>query len=499
MSHPLVFEINTRCWLRELSEKTGSRIFLANVPDFEFEKWRELGFTHIWLMGIWTTGPRSRAVAVATSDLKFYANSFPDLKEADVVASPYAIAEYRVAEEFGGDASLKTFRERLKRSGMKLILDFVPNHVGLDHPWLAERPELFVQSANEIPGTFEQETNVGRRWIAHGKDPNLAPWTDTAQLDYRNSETRAAMLKQLLAISEQCDGVRCDMAMLVLNDVFAKTWEQFPFSVESENPKGAWEFWPDAIAKTKQARSDFLFLAEVYWGLEARLQSLGFDFTYDKALYDEIVRRNPIGTQKHLLGNKPEFVAASAHFLENHDEPRIASLLSFEEQRAAAFLIFCVTGMRLLHHGQLTGARLKTPVQFGRTFPEATDAAIQKMYEQLLGAIRNSEVGQGGFELLKPVEAWAGNPTAQNFILIQWCMELDADEFILAAVNLASHPSQCYAPLVLESSGESDWEIAEILGEDFRKIAGRELDARGLFLDLPEHGAKLLKFSRLNP
>ena len=152
MPHPLLYEVNTRCWLRALSEKSGTAITLANVPDSEIAGWAKLGFTHIWLMGVWTTGPRARAEALKHADLrKAYDQVLPGWRDEDVGGSPYAIGDYQVPAALGGEAGLGAFRQRLHEHGLKLVLDFVPNHVGLDHPWVAERPELFVQSPPKFP------------------------------------------------------------------------------------------------------------------------------------------------------------------------------------------------------------------------------------------------------------------------------------------------------------------------------------------------------------
>src|SRR5207247_11279046 len=208
------------------------------------------------------------------------------------------------------------------------------------------------------PETFRTETKSGGRWLAHGKDPNFHAWIDTAQLDHRRADTRAAMIELLQSVAMRCDGVRCDMAMLLLNEVFAKTWEKFPCHAAAIER----EFWADAIQAVKKSQPDFLFLGEVYWDLEARLQSLGFDYTYDKRLYDYLVYRNPAEVQRHLSSVTPDFVRQSAHFLENHDEPRIASILSWPEHRAAALLTAGLPGLRLLHEGQLAAVRTRPPV-----------------------------------------------------------------------------------------------------------------------------------------
>jgi hypothetical protein len=494
MAHPLLYEVNTRCWLRALSEVSGAAVTLANVPDSELARWQEFGFTHLWLMGVWTTGPRSRAEALNHPELRrAYDQVLPGWQEADVAGSPYAIGDYQVPTALGGEAGLAKFRQRLHEHGLKLLLDFVPNHVGLDHSWVRERPELFVQSPAKVPGTFAQPTSAGVRWLAYGRDPYFAPWTDAVQVDYRRVAARTAMTQLLQSIASRCDGVRCDMAMLVLNEVFAKTWESFPIA-NHQSP--AAEFWASAIPTVKETHPGFLFLAEAYWGLEVRLQGLGFDYTYDKALYDGLVSRDAAGVQKHLLGMAVGAVAASAHFLENHDEPRIASILSPTEHRAAALLILGLPGMRFLYEGQLSGARLKIPVQLARRAAEPKLAEIASLYEQLLRTLPGTAVGQGKGQLTKLRGAWAGNPTAQNFVVVQW--QRQAPEFDLMAVNLAPHRSQGYALLNLEHLAAHNWAMKDLLGPERYQRSGDDLQNQGLYLDLPAHGAQLFHFEPIN-
>src|SRR5947207_7358076 len=125
MRHPLLYEINPRCWLRELSKQRGQPVTLADVPEAEFARWRALGFTHIWLMGVWTTGPRARAEALKHPELRrVYDEVLPNWTEADVAGSPYAIADYQVPEALGGETGLRNFREKLHAHGLKLLLDF---------------------------------------------------------------------------------------------------------------------------------------------------------------------------------------------------------------------------------------------------------------------------------------------------------------------------------------------------------------------------------------
>jgi hypothetical protein len=258
MEHPLLYELNTRCWLRGLSDKLGRAVTLASVPDSEFAHWQRLGFTHIWLMGVWATGERARQQAVDEPNLRAaYDWMIPGWQSNDVGGSPYSIADYSVPVALGGDEGLKQFRARLHKLGMKLVLDFVPNHLGFDHPWLATKPELFVQSATQVEGTFAVKTAGGVKWIANAKDPYFPPWSDVAQLDYRRAATRDTMKQLLLSVAARCDGVRCDMAMLLLNDVIARTWSHLPTTEDA--PAG--EFWTDAIPAVRRAHPGFLFMS----------------------------------------------------------------------------------------------------------------------------------------------------------------------------------------------------------------------------------------------
>ncbi len=492
MTHPLLYEINTRCWLRELSRVHGEQITLANVPESEFVGWQQRGFTHLWLMGVWTTGPRARAEAFKHADLlNAYNVLLPGWQEEDIAGSCYSIADYQVPLTLGGEAGLRKFRERLHAHGMKLILDFVPNHLGVDHPWVTAHPEWLVHSLTEAPGTFLAHTHAGPRWIAFGKDPHFCPWIDTVQVDYRRADAREAMLELLQSIANRCDGVRCDMAMLLLNEVFAGTWAHQP--VPPGDPAPATEFWADAIPAVKRAQPGFIFLAEVYWSLEGRLQALGFDYTYDKHLFDLLVSQSSPEVQPYLLGSPASYVAASAHFLENHDEKRIGPRLSLPQHRAAALLILGLPGMRFLHEGQFTGTPHHYPVQLGRRPEVPPDPAITALYELLLPALHNSSVGRGEGKLLRPRAAWDGNPTAGNFVIVRW--QSRPLEFDLVVVNLASHPGQCYVPLELPGLAAHDWQLTDLLGGENHERCGDDLAGQGLYLDVPAHAAQLFRFT----
>ena len=172
------------------------------------------------------------------------------------------------------------------------------------------------------------------------------------------------MLGELARIARQCDGVRCDMAMLVLPEVFERTWGI-----------SAPAFWPRATEAVRAEVPGFLFLAEVYWDLEWTLQQQGFDYTYDKRLYDRLEEGHARPVREHLSAGL-DFQDRLARFLENHDEPRAAATFTPEAHRAAAILTFLTPGLRFFHQGQREGKRVRIPVHLGRGPVEAAEAGI---------------------------------------------------------------------------------------------------------------------------
>jgi hypothetical protein len=488
VDHPLLFQVNTRCWLHRLSDAAGTPVTLASVPEEALREWIGMGVTDVWLMGVWTTGPKARALALAEPNIRRQCDLIlPGWTDADMPGSPYSIAAYQVPETLGGDAGLRRFRQRLNEQGLRLMLDFVPNHLGIDHPWVSSRPNLFVQADGERKDAFAAQTSDGERWLAHGRDPYWPGWTDTVQLDYRRAETWKAMTGVLVEVARRCDGVRCDVAMLLLREVFESVWNDWPLTGHPERAAG--EFWEQAIAQIKRERPGFSFLAESYWATEERLQTLGFDFTYDKVWIDELCARRPASVVSHFRSKPPEFVARCAHFLENHDEPRVASRLSLEEHRAAALAMLTLPGMRFLHDGQMEGARLHLPVQLGVRPVEPVDGAIAAMYAQLIPAVNGAGVGHGRGTVLEPRSAWPDNPTAENMLISFWdgAGRLPA----LAVVNFASHPSQCRVCVPLEGPGDRRWHLRDVLGSEKWERATAELTEPGLFLDVPAHAAQL--------
>ena len=493
-----VYEINTRVWIHELSALEGRPLTLADVPQTEIERIADLPVDFVWLMGVWRGSPGGVAIARSHGGLlEEYGRVLPDWVPEDVIGSPYAVAEYSVDPLLGGTKGLAVIRDRLARRGIGLILDFVPNHTARDHAWISTRPDLFVNGrpedvAREPGNWFEAETFSGRRVIAHGRDPNFPGWTDTAQVDYRNSAAREALSNVLAAICGLCDGVRCDMAMLPLNDVFARTWGPRRDASGAPLPGPQDEFWPGAIAAVRSAHPRFIFMAEAYWGLEGRLQELGFDYTYDKGLYDALVANDAGGVVAHLDGD----VAAQSRrvrFIENHDERRAAEAFSWERHQAAAVLTATVPGMTLYHEGQFEGRKTRLPVQLRRRPRESLDPRVRPFYETLLRAASKPPFRAGAWRLLRAREAWPGSHW-RGCIAQSW--NAGAEGRAIVVVNLCDQRGQFFVEVGSGFAGEGTVELRDLLtGARFLRDA-KELGREGLYADLPPHGTMMLELLR---
>jgi hypothetical protein len=425
--HPLIYEINTWAWLTDLSRRYGRPVTLLSIPQEEYDAPASSGFDAVWLMGVWERSPAARDLARRPSLLEEYCRALPDIASEDVVGSAYAIHRYVVDDFLGGPEGLAQCRAQLARRGLALLLDYVPNHVALDHPWLSDYPECAVRgdvvALSRDPITFFVGPRQGSV-IAHGRDPFFPAWSDTAQLNVFASVTRQLARQTLKHLAAQCDGVRCDMAMLLLNRIFASTWRGYVGTPPAQ------EFWAEVIGEIKTTHPDFLFIAEAYWETEGALLALGFDYAYDKALYDAL-RGGNMGQVRGKLSRPPEKQAHLLHFAENHDEDRAVVAFGAERSLAAGALMALAPGMRLLHEGQLAGWRVKTPVQLGRRLSEATDLIIQPFYRALLAEARQPIYHQGSFAFLTTA-------CAQQEQVLAFCWLFQGD-WRLAIINCGEH------------------------------------------------------------
>jgi hypothetical protein len=475
--YPSLYQINTRVWLTELSQRMGRPATLDDIPDAELDWLAQMGFDWVWFLSVWQTGLAAQKVSRTNPEWrKEFQDTLPDLREDDIPGSGFAITAYTVHANLGGDAALARLRERLKKRGPRLMLDFVPNHVGLDHPWVEDHPEYFIKGTElDLVRAPRNYTWVKRQrgdlLLAHGRDPYFPGWPDTLQLNYANPATQEAMIEELVKIAGQCDGVRCDMAMLVLPEVFERTWGQ-----------RAPLFWPKATQRVRERVPGFLFMAEVYWDLEWTLQQQGFDYAYDKRLYDRLREQHARPVREHFhagLGYQNKL----ARFLENHDEPRAAATFPPGAHEAAAVVTFLSPGLRFFHEGQFQGRKKRISPHLCRRPDEPVDADLAKFYDQLLAVLRQPLPREGQWQLLECTPAWEGNWTWDCFLAFAW--QGACGKRLLVAVNYAPNQSQCYVRLPFTDLGNRPWRLQDLLRDATYDREGNDLESRGLYLDVP--------------
>jgi glycosidase len=474
-NHPLLYQINTRVWMTELARSLGGAATLDNIPDSELDRLAAMGFDWIWFLSVWQTGAAGQRVSRTSPELRReFQETLPNLRESDIPGSGFAITGYTVPENLGGDAALARLRERLSQRGLRLMLDFVPNHTGLDHWWVEEHPDYYIRGTDADLARAPMNYTLVKRQrgdliLAHGRDPYFAGWPDTLQLNYGNPALQEAMIDELLKIASQCDGVRCDMAMLVLPDVFQRTWG-IPAKL----------FWPYATRRVREKSPGFCFMAEVYWDLEWTMQQHGFDFAYDKRLYDRLREGQARPMREHFHAEL-DYQNKLARFLENHDEPRAAATFCDETHEAAAVITFLAPGLRFFHQGQFEGRVKRISPHLGRAPDEPMNSGVKQFYERLLAVLRQPVVRTGQWRLLECLPAWDGNGSFDAFIAFAW--EADGAR-LLVVVNFASNPSQCYVRLPFSDLGGRQWALRDLLGDARYERDGNDLQARGLYLDV---------------
>ena len=429
--YPLIYEINIWPWLAELSRAEQGTVDLGTVPGRYWDAIGDAGYDAVWLMGVWDRSPTGVALALANPGLmSSFQAALPDFRPEDVVGSPYCVRDYVVDDHLGGPAGLRAARKALALRGMGLILDFVPNHVAPDHPWTSSHPERFVRgSAEDLATDPASFVEVAGEVLANGRDPYFPAWPDVVQLNAFSSDLRSAVIDTLRSIADQCDGVRCDMAMLLMNDVFERTWGG------RLGPPPAADYWPTVIPAVRETHADFRFIAEAYWDLEWALQQQGFDYCYDKRLYDRLIGEGPEQVRLHLLADR-SYQAGLVRFIENHDEPRASSVLDPAREKAVAVATFTQTGARLVHNGQEEGRRVRLPVFLGRFPAETGSEDLLAFHRSLLSALRDPTFRHGRWQLCER-SGWAGNDRSDN--LLSWCWV--GESRWLVVVNLSDTTS----------------------------------------------------------
>ncbi len=488
-AQPVVHEINTAVWLRELRQRTGFPVTLGDVPPAEWDAVVPAGVNVVWLMGVWERSVDGRAIALADPGLRAsWSAALPDWTESDVAGSPYCIRDYTPDKSVGGWAGLDIAREQLRGRGALLMVDWVPNHMGPDSPSLRSDPDAFVRGTDEElsrqPHAF---VAVGGKVFARGKDPYFAPWPDVVQVNAFAPSLRTLAGQALAQVAEHADAVRCDMAMLMLDDVVMATWG------DRVGPAPATTYWQDVMAAARAANPQFTFVAEAYWDREWDLQQLGFDHCYDKRLYDRLEQGDPAQVLGHLhadLGYQRRLV----RFLENHDEPRAArTFRPRERQQAYAVAVSTLPGLTLWHEGQADGRQVFVPVFLSRRPGEPLDADLAGWYHRLWAA---AAAVRGGTWTRHDVVGWPDNASADRLAAWTW---RDGDGFALVVVNLGAEPADGVVRLDDLAAAGRGWLFTDLLDAATYERSGDDLAEHGLYVARPGWGAHVFQVTPVSP
>jgi hypothetical protein len=491
--YPTVYEINTWVWLTDIDRKYGVDVNLSSVPSAEWDAIADYGFDSVWLMGVWERS--SAGIAIANQNealLEDFRRALTDFVPKDNVGSPYCIRRYVVDGHFGGPEGLAVARRELSKRGMKLILDFVPNHVAPDHPWVEEHSEYFIRGGTEDakndPASF---VDINGTVCACGRDPYFPAWPDVLQLNTFETGLREAAIQTISTIAQQCDGIRCDMAMLMLNHIFERTWGG------RAGHRPAMEYWSGIISATKSKYPGFLFIAEAYWDLEWELQQQGFDFCYDKKLYDRLEHGRTESVRLHFYADLA-YQNRMLRFIENHDEPRAAAIFSPAKQRALAVTVATLPGMRLFHEGQFEGRKVRLPVFLSRRPDEPVDQALRAFYKMLLETTDTPVFREGQWQLCERT-GWPDNASFQNVVAWSW---LKGDEQYLIIINLSECPAQAQIQIPWADSGGRKLQLADVLSGAMYERDADEMMSPGLYVELGSwayHFFQCQQFTRLVP
>jgi hypothetical protein len=468
-----------------MSRQMQFPITLSHVPG---ERWDELALLNIdavWFMGVWERSPAGIAISNRhAGNLADFRRALPDFTFADNVGSPYCVKRYAVDEHLGGDEGLAIAREQLARRGVRLILDFVPNHLAHDHRWVDESHDFFINGNKEDlrddPVTWVQ---LSGNILACGKDPFYPAWQDVLQVNAFHPGLREGAIETVSRIAGQCDGVRCDMAMLLMNDIFERTWGK------RAGPKPELDYWEELIPAVRRVSPGFIFIAEAYWDMEWALQQQGFDYCYDKRLYDRLEHDTARNIRLHLQADRG-YQSKMIRFIENHDEPRHVVAFQAGKNRAATVISSTLPGAKLYHEGQFDGRRVKLPVFLCRRPDEPVDFELRAFCQRLLRAITHPVFHEGYWQLCE-CAGWTDNSSFENLLAWCWC---DGDDRFLIVVNYSAAAAQGRVRLPGDDLRGRNWRLNDSLCEITFERNGDEMHDAGLYVALGAWSHHFLRF-----
>ena len=402
---------NTYVWLDQLSKKYQRAIArLDQIPDEELDQLRRMGFTGLWLIGLWERSKASQRIKQMMGN-------------PEAVASAYSLLDYRIADDLGGDAALQNLRDRARQRGIRLSSDMVPNHMGIDSSWVIEHPDWFVAldyppfpaysfngpdwSGDGRVGIYLEDHYYNHsdaavvfkrvdkwtgstKYIYHGNDGTSFPWNDTAQLNYLKPEVREAVIQTILHVARNFPVIRFDAAMTLAKKHYQRLWFPEPgtggaipsraeYGLTKEQLDAAMpeEFWREVVDRVAAEAPDTLLLAEAFWLMEGYfVRTLGMHRVYNSAFMN-MLRDEDNGKYRSVMKNTmefdPEVLKRYVNFMNNPDEKTaVEQFGKGDKYFGICVLMSTLPGLPMFGHGQIEGYAEKYGMEYRRAYYNET-------------------------------------------------------------------------------------------------------------------------------
>ena len=394
---------STYVWLEQLSKKHLRHIHkLDQIPDEELQLLADRGITGLWLIGLWERSIASRTIKRLRG-------------HADAVASAYSLKDYNIAEDLGGTAAYENLRDRAKRFGLRLASDMVPNHMGIDSPWVIEHPDWFLtrpespypayqfngpdispdprveikiedhyynQTDAAVTFRMRQQSNGHTQFIYHGNDGTSFAWNDTAQLDYSKAYVREHVIQTILHVARQFPIIRFDAAMVLAKRHVQRLWFPLPgvggsipsraeYAISQEQFEALMphEFWREVVDRVAEEVPGTLLLAEAFWLLEGYfVRTLGMHRVYNSAFM--VMLRDEENAKfrsylKKTIEFDPDIMKRYVNFMSNPDErTAIDQFGDGDKYFGAATMLATLPGLPMFGHGQIEGFTEKYGMEY---------------------------------------------------------------------------------------------------------------------------------------
>jgi len=364
----------------------------------------------------------------------------------------------------------------------------VPNHSAVDCVYTSTNPNYYIRAPKNVKPPYDPNHYLPNG-IAYGSAcGGCGSWPDTAQFNYWDKGTRQIRLTELITVASMADAIRCDMAYLLLNDMFQQTWSAELSSWGYSRP--ATEWWADSIKALKQKYPNVILLGEVYSPWPAALQSVGFDYTYDKTLYDKLGAGNLDDIRNWLTSNSVSFTTHSAHFVANHDELRAADYFgSWWRADAAAMIMYTLPGLRFYWMWDMNGYKNKLDVHLRRELSEPSIGDVQNFYSRIL-KITNNDVFNYGDWVYLPVTG-----TNDNWRLIAYRWQYK-DQKRLCVINYSDTDGSGYIQLTNADArnGNDTIPVTDLLSNQTYYRSARTMRTQGLFVVVNSWYAQIFQY-----